>query len=46
VKFNTKMLGLVKDYVKNRDKCRSLTTVNCPALPRSGNEGVILLWIA
>jgi len=37
-----KMLTLVKDHARNRDKWRSLTTGNRPTLPQCDNEGVIL----
>jgi len=35
-----KRLGLVKDDAHNQDKCRSLTTGNCPTLPQCDNDGV------
>jgi len=42
VKVDMKGIGLIKDDVHNRDKWRSLTTVNRPTLPQCGNGGVIL----
>jgi len=42
VKVDIKRLVLVKDDAHSRDKWRSLTTGNRPALSQCGNEGVIL----
>jgi len=44
VKVGIKMLRLVKDDARDRDKGRSLTSENRPTLPQCDNYGGVILY--